>query len=64
MHIITFYVVDYFLELTWICKEGFTMCYLCRFDLGYNGQNPRGLGFDPSSSLHNLKQNFLIIACC
>jgi hypothetical protein len=51
MHIIDFCFVDYFFEQTWVCKEGFNMCYLCRSDLGYNGQDPRGLGLNPSLSL-------------
>jgi hypothetical protein len=62
MHI-DFHFVDYFLERTWDCREGFNMCYLCRSDLGCNGQDLRGLGSNPSSGLQNLKQKFSIVAC-
>jgi len=54
MHI-TFYFVDYFFELMWECKEGFNMCYSCKIDLGCNEHDPRGLGFDSSLGLQNLK---------
>jgi len=50
MHIVLCFV-DYFLELTWDCREGFNMCYLCKSNLGCNGQDLKGPGFNPSPNV-------------
>jgi hypothetical protein len=63
MHIALCFV-DYFLELTWDCREGFNMYYLCKSNVGCNGQDLKGLGFNPSPSFQNLKQKLLVIVCC
>jgi hypothetical protein len=46
MHIALCFV-DYFLELTWDCREGFNMCYLCKSNLGYIGQDLKDWGLIP-----------------
>jgi hypothetical protein len=52
--------------VTWECGEGFNGCCFCRFDLGCNGQVPRGLRFDPFSCLQFLhwKKNWFAQLVC
>jgi len=50
----------------WERGEGFKGCCFCRFDLGCNGQDPRGLRFDPFSCfqfLHWKKIRFAHFVC-
>jgi hypothetical protein len=43
--VVTFF--DCFFQLTWECRNVGKVCCLCRSNLGGNGQDLKGLGFNP-----------------